>query len=118
MVSTQSLIRHGLQQNSEGKERFGYSPNGQVIEKQATPTQIAGLRKITQITCGANHALALDMNGGIWAWGCSEQNQLGRHVLGLYAKDLLTPDRINIRDIKHIAYSDYHSLAVDKKGQV
>ncbi len=58
------------------------------------------------------------MNGGIWAWGCSEQNQLGRHVLGLYAKDLLTPDRINIRDIKHIACGDYHSLAVDKKGQV
>jgi len=109
---------YDLQQNSEGKERFGYGPSGQIIEKQATPTQIVGLRNITQVTCGANHALGLDMHGVIWAWGCFEQNQLGRHVPGRHAMNPLTPDRVNIRDIKHIACGDYHSLAVDKKDQV
>ncbi|KAK3298950.1 regulator of chromosome condensation 1/beta-lactamase-inhibitor protein II [Chaetomium fimeti] len=108
----------GTFKNSEGKERFGYDANGQAIEKQPTPTQIAGLSNITQVTCGANHALALDVNGAVWAWGCNEQNQLGRHDFGRHARDSLTPDRVRIRDIKHIACGDYHSLAVDKKDQV
>ncbi|KAK4235381.1 regulator of chromosome condensation 1/beta-lactamase-inhibitor protein II [Achaetomium macrosporum] len=88
------------------------------VKKQATPTQIRGLSKITQIACGANHALAVDVHGLIWAWGCNEQNQLGRHVFGRHVTDSLVPDTVKIRDVKHIACGEYHSLAVDKKDQV
>lgn len=52
------------------------------------------------------------------AWGCNEQNQLGRYVFGRHARGSLIPDRVNIRDIKYIACGDYHSLAVDKRDQV
>jgi regulator of chromosome condensation len=62
--------------------------------------------------------LALDLNGVVWSWGCNEQNQLGRHVLGRHAKDSFTPDAVSIRDVKHISSGEYHCLAVDKKDQV
>jgi regulator of chromosome condensation len=106
----------GTFKNAEGKERFGYDAQGRAVEKQATPIRIQGLSSITQVACGANHALALDAHGMIWSWGCSEQNQLGRHVFGRHATGPLTPNPIHIRDIKYIACGEYHSLAVDKKG--
>ena len=107
---------YNLKQNSKGKERFGFDTNnGKLIEKQPTPTLIPSLSNITQIACGANHALALSSNGLIWSWGCGEQGQLARHDTDL---NYLVPDPIHIRDIKYIASGEYHSSAVDKKENV
>jgi regulator of chromosome condensation len=115
---TRLVANYKPQQDSSGNETFGYDASGQVIVKQATPTRIHGLSNITQVACGANHAIALDVHGVVWSWGCSEQNQLGRRVFGRHATDSFTPDPIHIRDVKHIASGDYHSLAVDGKGRV
>jgi regulator of chromosome condensation len=72
-----------VHQDTKGDEAFGFDANGQPIMKQALPTQIHALpTSITQIACGANHALALDTNGTVWTWGCSEQNLLGRSLVG------------------------------------
>jgi regulator of chromosome condensation len=108
-----------VHQDTKGDEAFGFDANGQPIMKQALPTQIHALpTSITQIACGANHALALDTNGTVWTWGCSEQNQLGRRLLGRLAANPYTPHPINIRAITHIASGDFHSLALDNKGAV
>lgn len=104
--------------SSEGKETFGYSTDGRIIEKQATPTLIRGLNRITQVACGANHALALDAKGVIWAWGCGEQNQLGRRLLRRRLVECFNPHPIEIKDVKYIASGEYHSLAVDQKDNV
>lgn len=42
-----------------------------------TPTQIPGLERITQITCGFGHNAALDEDGHIWIWGRNDHGQLG-----------------------------------------
>ncbi|KAH6619299.1 regulator of chromosome condensation 1/beta-lactamase-inhibitor protein II, partial [Chaetomium sp. MPI-SDFR-AT-0129] len=118
LTDTGDVYGWGTFKNAEGKEKFGYDEHRRAIQMQAAPTQIHKLRNITQLACGANHALALDANGIVWTWGCTEQNQLGRRTSGRHATDPLTPGAVNIRDIKVMACGDYHCLAVDKKGQV
>ncbi|KAL2024296.1 hypothetical protein VTK56DRAFT_8778 [Thermocarpiscus australiensis] len=119
-----ALTDHGLVygwgtfKTPKGKETFGIDANGNVVKRQPRPTLLRGLFNITQIACGANHALALDVDGVIWSWGCCEQNQLGRRLLGRYAGHALTPDPIRIRGIKYVASGEYHSLAVDERDNV
>ncbi|KAH8676909.1 regulator of chromosome condensation 1/beta-lactamase-inhibitor protein II [Ilyonectria robusta] len=102
-----------------GKKRFGYDQFGKLITIQNTPRLILGLSNITQIACGANHALALDAAGTIWAWGSGHQNQLGKRLVGRY-QDGLTPRRVEIfrNKAKYIASGAYHSFAVDQKDNV
>lgn len=97
---------------------FGYDANGKIITKQTTPTLIRQLRRITQITCGANHALALDAKGVIWAWGCGEQNQLGRLLFGRRFMECLNPHPVEIKGVKQIASGEYHSFAIDNRDNV
>lgn len=86
---------------------------------QATPLLVPGLEGITQITCGVNHALALDTKGRIWAWGEGEQNQLGRRLFGRH-KDGTRPRLVEVcrNNAKYIGSGDYHSFAVDHKDNV
>lgn len=82
---------------------------------------IPGLRNIIQIACGANHALALDSSGSIWAWGVGEQNQLGRRLLRRgRPMDGFYPQRIEVGRgrVRFIASGTYHSFAVDSKDDV
>lgn len=91
-----------------------------IVEVQPKPTLVSGLVKVTQITCGANHALALDVSGNIWAWGSGEQNQLGRRVMERRKLGCLTPSRVGIcrGNAKFIASGEYHSFAIDQKDNV
>jgi alpha-tubulin suppressor-like RCC1 family protein len=41
------------------------------------PAQVQGLSRIVAIAAGASHALALDTEGTVWAWGRSDQGQTG-----------------------------------------
>jgi regulator of chromosome condensation len=88
-----------------------------LIESQQKPTLIPKLEKITQIVCGANHALALDLNGMIWSWGCSEKGQLGRRPSGRGYTQYI-PHRMGVVKAKYIASGEYHSFAVDAKDNV
>lgn len=101
------------QKSPEGTERFAYDANGAIVENQATPMRIRGLEKITQIAYGANHALALDAKGTVWAWGCGEQNQLGRLLFGRRFLECPNPRPVEIKMVKYIASGEYHSFAVD-----
>ncbi|KAK7416148.1 hypothetical protein QQZ08_012106 [Neonectria magnoliae] len=109
----------GTFQNASGDNEFGYDSHGQLIEKQKTPTCIVGLAKIVQITCGANHALALDAKGAVWGWGAHEQNQLGRRLLRRH-QEHLKPRLIEVcrKRAKYIASGEYHSFAIDHKDNV
>lgn len=89
------------------------------MKKQATPTLIQGLEKITQIACGANHALALDIHGNIWGWGSGHQNQFGRRLFGRH-QDTLAPQIVRVcrGKAKYIACGEYHCFAVDTSDNV
>ena len=84
------------------------------------PLLIPGLKKIKKVVCGANHTLALDANGSVFAWGSGQQNQLGRRVVertkiqGLIPREFGLPKKL----IKDVECGQYHSFAIDTKDRV
>lgn len=84
------------------------------------PALLVGLKKIKQLACGANHVLALDVNGSVFAWGTGQQNQLGRRVVERTRIAGLTPREFGLpkKQIKYIAAGSDHSFAVDTKDNV
>jgi len=81
---------------------------------------IPGLKKIKYISCGANHVLALDIDGNVFAWGSGQQNQLGRRVVERTRMAGLVPREFGLpkKQIKTIACGGYHSFAIDKRDNV
>jgi len=81
---------------------------------------IPTLKKIKKISCGANHVLALDANGSVFAWGSGQQNQLGRRVIertktqGLIPREFGLPKKL----ITDIECGAYHSFALDSRDRV
>ena len=90
------------------------------VHIQTRPMLLPGLKKIQKIVCGANHALALDNNGSVLAWGAGEQNQLGRRIVERSRIQGLVPREFGLprRAIKDIACGSYHSFAIDNKDRV
>ncbi|KAI5466488.1 putative Ran exchange factor Prp20/Pim1 [Mariannaea sp. PMI_226] len=119
LTDTGFVYGWGTFRNPESDKRFWYDSSGNVIENQRTPILIAKLQNITQIACGANHALALDKAGRVWGWGSYEQNQLGSRPFGRYQETLIPREvRICPSPIKYIASGEYHSFAIDRRDNV
>ncbi|KPM39872.1 hypothetical protein AK830_g6690 [Neonectria ditissima] len=119
LTNTGLVYGWGTFVDPNGNERFGYDQDSKLIKRQLTPRLVLGLKDITQIACGANHALALDAAGSIWAWGSHHQNQLGKRMFARH-HDGLIPSRVEIfrNKAKYIASGAYHSFAVDQKDNV
>ncbi|KAI0129432.1 putative Ran exchange factor Prp20/Pim1 [Xylariales sp. AK1849] len=119
LTDTGLVYGWGTFRDSRGDQGFRYDDRGELVEKQTRPFHIQSLQRITQICCGVNHALALDAAGNIWAWGCNEQNQFGRRLVGRNS-DPLTPCQVRVcrNKAKYIASGSYHSFAVDRDDNV
>ncbi|KAI9869748.1 MAG: hypothetical protein M1830_005127 [Pleopsidium flavum] len=87
---------------------------------QRTPLHLPSLKKITHLVCGANHVLALNQNGAVFAWGSGQQNQLGRRVIERTRMNGLLPRQFGLPRNKttYIECGAYHSFAIDKAGKV
>jgi regulator of chromosome condensation len=98
---------------------LGFSVDSNI---QQTPVLIKGLKNIVDVACGNDHALALDKNGKVWAWGTSQQDQLGRLglVLGRDRTKGLIPQKIELtrKKVKSIHSGSFHSFAVTTDGSV
>ncbi|TGJ82357.1 hypothetical protein E0Z10_g6421 [Xylaria hypoxylon] len=94
------------------------------IKVQPAPMLIAPLQDITDIACGSNHVLAMDINGKVWTWGSGGQFQLGRKPITRHAGPTatLTPQPCGMFGKKHYAVSiaagSYHSFYIDNHGRV
>jgi regulator of chromosome condensation len=107
----------------DDKGIFGFSQihGHEVIPEQSRPVLINGLKGIKQITCGENHALALDQKGTVWAWGCGKQDQLGRRLVGRHLENNLNPAPIALpkkNQITSVVAGPNHSFAIQKDGTV
>lgn len=78
------------------------------------------LHKIVKISCGQNHAVALDVNGSVFAWGSGQQAQIGRKILERHRLAGLTPGEFGLpkRSIKDIETGQNHAFAIDNKDRV
>ncbi|MBE7181896.1 MAG: hypothetical protein INR71_11945, partial [Terriglobus roseus] len=99
------FTRHGLEKN---------------VRVQDDPILIDGLKKITSIVCGANHVLALDSAGKVYAWGAGQQMQLGRRINERHQDAALDPTSVAIprQKVKFIGSGEFHSFAIDEKDNV
>ncbi|ROT42570.1 RCC1/BLIP-II [Sodiomyces alkalinus F11] len=96
---------------------LGFSPT---IKVQYTPHFMPDLKNIKTLASGSNHVLALDTKGNIFAWGCGQQNQLGRRIIERKKLTSLIPQSIGLakKSIEKIACGQYHSFAIDTGGKV
>ncbi|KAL8917736.1 MAG: hypothetical protein Q9208_007788 [Pyrenodesmia sp. 3 TL-2023] len=96
---------------------LGFKPGTFV---QSTPVLLSGLKRIVDITSGANHCLARDQKGVVYTWGSGQQNQLGFRQLERKRYDSLNPSLLRLRGkhIRLIACGADHSFAIDGKEQV
>ncbi|CAF9910049.1 MAG: hypothetical protein GOMPHAMPRED_006936 [Gomphillus americanus] len=90
------------------------------VEVQNTLTLIPSLNNIVDITCGANHVIALDNKGHAYAFGSGQQNQLGRRIVERTKLNSLIPSPLNFprTKITSVSTGAYHSFAIDKSGDV
>ena len=90
------------------------------IEVQRTLTLIPTLTNIVDVTCGANHVIALDNKGHAYAFGSGQQNQLGRRIVERTKLNSLNPSPLAFprTKITSISTGAYHSFAIDKAGDV
>ncbi|KAI0766088.1 RCC1/BLIP-II [Trametes elegans] len=115
-----------------GSEEKGQLANGQAGERivsagksafdyETEPILVRGLaeRKIVQIACGPQHALALDSDGRVYGWGYNGYCRLG---LG-NQQDALVPKMIpqfagpnEITMGAHIVAGPSNSVVIDKQG--
>ncbi|WP_422658833.1 RCC1 domain-containing protein [Paenibacillus sp. EC2-1] len=110
--------------NLEGQLGIGFTNEG------AHKGDIRGAKRvvfpqevnIVEISAGATFSLALDDEGQVWAWGDNEEGQLGigYHKIG---RSQFSPIRVVhenglLSQIQSISAGPYHSLALDKDGQI
>jgi regulator of chromosome condensation len=98
---------------------FGFAQGAYIATR---PMHIPQLKNITSIKAGANHALALDTKGSVFAWGSGQQNQLGRRVVERTKIEGLVPREFGLpkgkKSIVSIETGGYHSFAISKTGDV
>lgn len=99
---------------------FGFTHDTYIAKR---PLLLPELKNITSIKAGANHALALDTKGAVFAWGSGQQNQLGRRVIERTKTEGLKPREFGLpkgpkKGIQSIETGGYHSFAISKTGEV
>lgn len=62
---------------SWGANDKGQLGEGSKIENNPTPKRILLVAKVTKISCGKHHTLAMTERGEIYAWGSNHHGQLG-----------------------------------------
>ena len=70
-----------------------------------------------QVTCGAEHCLALNANGSVYSWGYGASGCLGHGSTNTY----ITPtciDSLNGSRITYIECGSYHNGAVSTTGEL
>ena len=115
LTSTGLVYGCGTFRGNEGV--LGFSKE---VLVQQTLAPIPKLRNVKDITCGANHVLALDKKGSVFAFGAGQQNQLGRRVVERTILNGLTPSEFGLPrgKIESIAAGAYHSFATDRSGDI
>ncbi len=83
--------------------------------KEKKPVPIGELPKMRDVSCGANHCLALSENGEVWSWGNNVEGALGTGFLNNSTNFRKVE---NIPTIIQVAAGDKHSLALSSNGEV
>jgi alpha-tubulin suppressor-like RCC1 family protein len=99
--------------NSEGELGIGSTSNTPV----GLPGPVQGLSRVTGISAGLSHSLALRNDGTVWVWGGNTRGQLGNGTSGTNFG--LVPAPVpGLSGIRAIAAGESHNLALAPDGTV
>ena len=99
-----------------GSNSDGQLGNGSTGGSSDTPGQVSSLTDIKDVAAGGRHSLTLKNDGTVLAWGANYFGQLGNGSTGGSSN---TPGQVsNLTDVKAIAISGPHSLALKNDGTV
>lgn len=96
-----------------GINDLGQAGTGTPGAPVATPQMVASGQVFTQIAAGADHALAIDSDGDVWAWGSNDHGQVGATGAGATVAPQAVTGAVEFVDI---AAGAEHSLALDAAG--
>jgi alpha-tubulin suppressor-like RCC1 family protein len=118
MVSVQ--YGHTLALGADGKvvawggDALGQLGVGRTLYS-TSPTRIAGLPALSQMSAGATHVLALDVGGQVWAWGDNVWGNLGPRDQPVAS----VPARVKgLTDVVAVSAGSNFSVAVRRDGSV
>ncbi len=103
---------------------WGDNEHGQLLEaskrkRVLTPTKLSISGRFVQIACGGDHALGIDGDGRLWAWGRNDYYQLGTKTKGKIVEEPIAvtfPEGYeNVRIARVYAYNS-HTAAVSENG--
>jgi alpha-tubulin suppressor-like RCC1 family protein len=106
---------------SIGYNRYGEAGTGSSATWINEPQQVKGLPKIKAVSAGEDHALALDVNGEVWAWG---RNAYGGDVgilgTGSSQESVMKPEKVKGLDrvVQIDASGGHFSAALKADGTV
>ena|GEM_PF-4444031 len=114
---------------SWGRDTTGLLGMGPSVTEQLTPTEVTTLPpftdaadRIVQVAIGSTHALALTLQGKVYAWGDNSHGQLGvgdtdPHPTPVELEQGMFPN-LNFHAITQVSAGGSHSLALGADGQV
>ena len=93
---------------------------GRYPKPSVTPVRVTGLSRIVQIAAGPKHAVALDRDGTVWAWGRRDNGEIGDgEPKGSRVLRAIGPIRVpGLEGITQIAADSSHNLALRSDGHV
>jgi alpha-tubulin suppressor-like RCC1 family protein len=93
---------------------------GRYPKPSVTPVRVTGLSRIVQIAAGPKHAVALDRDGTVWAWGRRDNGEIGDgEPKRSGALRAIGPIRVpGLEGITQIAVDSSHNLALRSDGHV
>ena len=103
---------------------WGSDSDGQIGDSRyptarTSPFVVPGLPGITQVAVGANHVLALDSTGTVWAWGNNNFGELGNGTLASGTNSNPLPARVpGLTGVTQIAAGTGYSVALRSDGTV
>ncbi len=86
-----------------------------IDDHQPYPTQVVGLTGIVAVAAGAEHNLAIQATGELWAWGANSSGQLGNGLVGSSSFPVLLGAPT---DVVAVDCGVSHSMAITEQGQV
>jgi alpha-tubulin suppressor-like RCC1 family protein len=99
---------------------WGDNSNGQLgdgtTRSRISPVRVMGIpSRVLGVASGARHALAVDQNGQVWAWGSGDYGQLGRETTRIEPTALRVG---GLPAVNEVSAGVYHSFALADDGKV